>query len=154
MSVTIEAGIVELEVSVEAPPNQVFPYLIEPDRMLRWMGTEAELDPRPGGVFYVNVNGRDKARGEYVEVVPNERVSFTWGWEGNEAVGPGSSTVEISLQAQGEGTLVRLRHSGLPEPSQPTHAEGWTHYLQRLEIAGAGGDPGYDAQRDETPENM
>jgi hypothetical protein len=44
----------------------------------------------------------------------------------------------------GDGTLVRLVHRDLPEPSQAPHNHGWTHYLARLAVAGAGGDPGRD----------
>ena len=65
--------------------------------MLRWKGVSADLDPRPGGVYRVDMNGRDVAKGEYLEVVPHSRVVFTWGWEGEEsAVPPGSTTVEIT----------------------------------------------------------
>jgi uncharacterized protein YndB with AHSA1/START domain len=146
MASVTETDVVEQEVRIAAPPAVVFPYLIEAERMTRWMGIEAELDPRPGGVFWVDVNGRDKARGEFVEVVPLERVRFTWGWD---AVGtnlpPGASTVEITLQADGDGTLVRLRHTGLPKEAQASHAEGWIHYMERLEAVSLGRDPGKDS---------
>ena len=77
--------------------------------------------------------------------MPHSRVVFTWGWEGDSAVPPGSSTVEVSLIPDGDGTVVRLRHSGLPTAELRTrHAEGWEHFLARLAEAGAGRDPGPD----------
>jgi uncharacterized protein YndB with AHSA1/START domain len=83
--------------------------------------------------------------GEFVEVDPPSRVVFTWGWEGNAHVPPGSTTVEITLEADGEETIATLRHSGLPdEKAVQEHTQGWEHYLSRLEIAGGGGDPGPD----------
>jgi uncharacterized protein YndB with AHSA1/START domain len=141
----VDTGAVTREISVAAPPETVFPYFTDADRMVRWMGDEAELDARPGGVFHVNVGGAHIARGEYVEVDPPSRVVFTWGWEDQDtAVPPGTSTVEITLTAQGEGTKVVLTHRDLPEDQAGPHGHGWDHYLGRLEIAGAGGDAGPD----------
>ena len=58
---------------------------------------------------------------------------------------PGSSTIEIELEAQGGGTFLRFTHSGLPtEESAQSHAHGWDHYLERLAVAGSGADPGRD----------
>ncbi|MBI4504817.1 MAG: SRPBCC domain-containing protein [Chloroflexi bacterium] len=141
-----EAGeVVEREVRIAARPETVFAFFTDPAKMLRWKGVAAELDPRPGGTYRVRINEQSVARGEYVEVVPNSRVVFTWGWEGDGSpVPPGTSTVEVSLIAEGEHTVVRLRHRGLPADQRQPHAEGWAHYLERLVIAGAGGDPGPD----------
>jgi uncharacterized protein YndB with AHSA1/START domain len=136
--------VVEREIRIAAPPEIVFRFFIDPKRMVRWKGTSAELDPRPGGIYRVNVTGRDVAQGVYQEVVPNSRVAFTWGWEGNSTVPPGSSTVEITLVPDGDGTIVRLRHSGLPPKDRAGHAEGWEHFLARLVVAAGGGDPGPD----------
>ena len=58
---------------------------------------------------------------------------------------PGSSTVEIDLVAANGGTTLRFVHRDLPSiEAAETHAAGWDHYLGRLEIAAAGGDPGRD----------
>jgi uncharacterized protein YndB with AHSA1/START domain len=80
-------------------------------------------------------------RGEYVEVVRNRRVVFTWGWEGpGAAVGPGGSTVEIDLEPHGKGTRLRLVHRGLPAGELASHTEGWDYFLPRL-ISVAEGRP-------------
>jgi hypothetical protein len=52
--------------------------------------------------------------------------------------------IEIDLTPENGSTLVRFTHSGLPPEEIPPHSEGWTHYLGRLVIAAAGGDPGPD----------
>ncbi len=147
-----EADAVVREVRIAARPETVFQFFTDPAKMVLWKGTDAALDPRPGGIYRVNVTGRDIARGEYVEVVPYSRIVLTWGWEGEgQPVPPGSSTVEVTFQPDGDGTLVRLRHSGLTPEGAAQHAEGWEHYLPRLAIAAAGGDPGPDPWTAEAP---
>jgi hypothetical protein len=61
-----------------------------------------------------------------------------------DGVPPGSSRVEIALEPEGDGTLVRLRHFDLPEQAREMHGQGRALYLARLEIAATGGDPGPD----------
>jgi uncharacterized protein YndB with AHSA1/START domain len=103
------------------------------------------LDPRPGGIYRVEINGRDIVRGEYVEIVPYTRVVFTWGWEGeNSPLPPGTTTVEITLTPDGEGTIVQLRHLGLPEEQKAVHAVGWDHFLPRLGKVAEGKEPDTD----------
>ena len=113
--------------------------------MVRWKGLRATLDPRPGGVYQVDINGEDVARGAYVEIVANRRVVFTWGWEGDRhGVPPGTSRVEVSLIPDGDGMIVRVTHRDLPPETRKPHGEGWQHYLARLATVAAGGDPGPD----------
>lgn len=149
-----ETNAVEREVRVAARPETIFPFFTEPELMTRWMGVSAEADPRPGGIYRVHVDGMSHvARGEFVEVSAPERVVFTWGWEsGDSPVRPGSSTVEVTLTPDGDHTIVRLVHSDLPSrESAEAHTTGWDHYLERLQIAGAGGDPGPDPWTERSP---
>lgn len=143
MAETKQQDAIEKELRINARPETVFQYFTDPKKMLQWQGLKAELDPRPGGIYRVDMNDRDVARGEYLEIVPNKRIVFTWGWEGSH-VPPGSTTVEITLQLDGDGTIPRLRHTGLPEDQRDLHAQGWAHYLERLAEAASGGDPGTD----------
>jgi uncharacterized protein YndB with AHSA1/START domain len=137
---------VEREVRIRARPETVFPFFTDPELMVRWMGTSAEVEPRPGGIYRVDIDGSHVARGEYVEVSPPDRVVFTWGWEAEDSpVRPGTSTVEVTLSAEGEHTVVRLVHRDLPsEGSAGAHGQGWDHYLERLAAVGVGGDAGPD----------
>lgn len=140
--------VIEREVRIDASPETVFEFFVDPEKMVRWKGRRAQLEPTPGGVYRVEINDQAVARGEYVAVEAPERVVFTWGWEGQEsgphAVAPGSSRVEVSLQPDGDGTIVRLRHFDLPEESLEIHGQGWDLYLGRLSVVAAGGDPGPD----------
>ena len=133
------------EILIDASPETIFEFFTVPEKHVQWEGTKAELDPRPGGVYRVLVAGSFQAAGEYVEVVPNEKVSFTFGWEqdGNP-ITPGSSTVEISLHPEGTKTLVRLVHRDIPAEAVSDHTRGWDHYLGRLAVASTGGDAGPD----------
>jgi uncharacterized protein YndB with AHSA1/START domain len=141
----VDAGEVTQEIVIGAPPDTVFPYFTDPARMVRWMGTEADIDARPGGAYRVLVGGRFAAAGEFVEIDPPRRVVFTWGWEGEgNAVPPGASTIEVTLIPQDEGTRVVLVHRDLPEDSRAPHSHGWQHYMPRLAIAASGGDAGPD----------
>jgi uncharacterized protein YndB with AHSA1/START domain len=136
---------IEVQVRIGAPPDVVFAYFVDPDLYCRWKGSSAELDARPGGLYRVLMPSGDRVRGEYLVVEPPNRVVFTWGFEGSRELPPGSSTVEITLHADGDGTIVRLRHDRLPtDVSREQHTVGWRHYLERLAIVATGGDPGPD----------
>jgi uncharacterized protein YndB with AHSA1/START domain len=130
------------EVRIAAPPDVVFQYFTDPARMVAWMGIAAMLDPRPGGTFRLEANGRDVVLGEYVEVDPPRRVVFTWGFDGADPIAAaGSTRVEVTLEPDGDGTRLTLVHHGLPGPARDAHAEGWVHYLGRLAPVAAGHPP-------------
>ncbi len=135
---------VNSEIRIDAAPEAIFPFLTDPQKIVRWKGVDATVEASPGGEYRVNVTGVKHAVGEYVEVDAPHRVAFTWGWEGDEQLPPGSSTVTIELIPAGEGTIVRLTHSGLPEGADAAQLQGWEHFLPRLAIVASGGDPGPD----------
>lgn len=139
---------VRREVKIAAPPATVFAFLTDPEKILRWMGTEATLEPQAGGIYLLNVTSGRVARGRFTEVVPVHRLAYSFGWDGDKKTPPGSSLVEIDLEDEEGGTLLRMTHSGLPDAEEVAgHTEGWTHYLARLAIAASGGDPGPDRVR-------
>jgi uncharacterized protein YndB with AHSA1/START domain len=58
----------------------VFEFFVDPQKMRRWKGTVAELDPRPGGTYRVGgIAGGATVVGEFVEIDPPRRLVFTWG---------------------------------------------------------------------------
>ena len=163
-----ETSAIEHEIRVAARPETVFAYFTDPARMVQWMGAEATLDPRVGGVFRVAFQPSERvlemgtpeeraelgevppvepnaALGEFVEVDPPHRIVFTWGWE-NELfeTPPQSTSVEVSFTSDGDETIVRLVHRRLPAVAVPFHRAGWQHYLARLALAAVGEDPGPD----------
>ncbi len=134
------------ELTIKAAPATIFPYLVDPEQLIRWMGTEATLVPRPHGEYRVLCGGENPAAGEFVEVVPNERVVFTFGWDvPDHPIPAGSSEVEIALIPDGDYTVVRLTHRGLPEDANSDHDKGWSYYLARLDQVVNGIDPGPDS---------
>jgi uncharacterized protein YndB with AHSA1/START domain len=137
------------EIRIDASPETVFAFFTEPGKLTRWLAAEATLDPRPGGVNQQThlaegerYSGRYYMRGEFVEVSPPRRVVFTWGFE-NEDIGlpPGASTVEVTLDPEGDGTRLRLVHRDLPERLVGDHEGGWESLLARLATVASGGDP-------------
>jgi len=143
-----EPLVVRRETYIAAPPATVFAFLTDPEKILSWMGTEATTEAHPDGLYLVKGCGGDRARaarGAFREVVPVHRLADSFGWEGDEVVPPGSSLVEIDLIDRDGGTLLRMAHSGLPNPEQCAgHDRGWAHYLGRLAIAATGRNPGID----------
>jgi uncharacterized protein YndB with AHSA1/START domain len=164
-----KTSVVEHEVRVGARPETVFSYFTDPAKMVRWMGAEATLDPRPGGVCrivfrpsearIVDVRTAFGAReekpapssdarailGEFVDVDPYRRIAFTWGWEQELfAVPPASTAVEVSFTPDHGETVVHVAHRQLPADAVEFHRAGWEHYLGRLALAAEGGDPGPD----------
>jgi uncharacterized protein YndB with AHSA1/START domain len=143
-----EPLVVRRETQIAAPPATVFAFLTDPEKILNWMGTEATAQPHSGGLYLVKgVGGRHArvARGAFREVVPVHRLAYSFGWEGDHDVPPGSSLIEIDLIERDGGTLLRMTHSGLPNEAQCAgHNTGWAHYLGRLTIAAAGRNPGID----------
>ena len=133
------------EIMIDATPETIWPFLTDPNLHVRWNGSAVDIDPRPGGVYRVLMAGQSQAAGRYLEVVPEEKIAFTFGWEkeGNP-ITPGSTTVEITLHPEGSKTRVRLVHRGLPDDAVSDHTVGWDHYLRRLAQAATGQDPGPD----------
>ncbi len=139
-------GRIELETRIDAPPEVVFSYLIDPAKLVIWEGEHAALDPTPGGIFRVVLKHDYVMRGEFVEVTPPTRLVITFGWEHEGgALDQGSTLITYELSADGDGTLLRFTHSGLPERRVDDHTRGWTRYMGRLKVAAEGGNPGEDA---------
>ena len=125
---------------IAAPPDVVFPYFTDPVLLTKWLADTAELDARPGGIFAIAIRSGPQARGTYVEVDPPRRVVFTWGVPDRPELAPGSTTVEVTLEPDGDDTVVTLTHRGLDEPQSESHQEGWTRFLGELaELAGPAG---------------
>ena len=130
-----DTRIVEQTVRINAWPETVWRYWTDPARMCDWWGAAAELDPRPGGTCQVEMGGGPIMRGEYLELVPYERIVFSFGWEptaGAPDIAPGSTRVEITLTADDDDTIMTLRHTGIPAAHADEHRSGWAHFLALL----------------------
>src|ERR1700752_3601159 len=140
-----EPFVVRRETHIAAPPATVFAFLTDPEKILGWIGTEARTELHPGGLYFVKHASGRAARGAFREVVPVHRLAYSFGWEGDEEVSPGSSLIEIDLIDRDGGTLLCMTHSGLANATtQASHGKGWAHYLGRLTEVAAGRNPGPD----------
>ena len=145
MDAATDTTVYERTLAIDASPETVWEFLVDPEKLMRWKGINADLETQPGGIFRCEVIPGHIARGEYIEIDRPNKLVFTWGWDGSEDVPPGSSTIEIELASDGDGTSLRFVHKDLPNAEAiASHAHGWDHYLPRLEVAAAGGNPGDD----------
>ena len=159
--VVTEIASVEVTVWVPASPPEVFGFFTDPDRYVRWMGSEAELEPVPGGVYRVRMADGFSAAGRFLAVEPPHLVVFSWGFADDEAASrtkheggepggagampAGSTRVTVTLLDEDGGTRLTLRHENLPSESlREGHDVAWNTYLPRLAVRAAGGDPGPD----------
>ena len=150
--------LVQKHVHVSAPAAVLYELLTDPALFVQWMAEDANIDARVGGeIRWTHANG-DSCSGHFVELVPDRRIVFTYGWERPDVeVPPGSTTVEIDLIPSTRGTELRLVHRGLAGPMADAHAGGWDHYLRRLADRAAGLEPGPDPwaqQRVPTARNL
>lgn len=126
------------------PPDEAFALVTDPERLRRWQTVSARVDLRAGGEYCWTVVPGHIAAGTFTEVEPGRRVVFGWGWEGSSDLPPDASTVTVTIEPDGDGSLVRLTHEGLTEEQVAGHLEGWNHFFERLERAAATGDAGPD----------
>jgi uncharacterized protein YndB with AHSA1/START domain len=128
---------IELTKEIAAPPEAVFRALTDADELSRWWTTSADSDPRTGGSFEYRFEFPEEPErshsysGTYDAIVPNERVAFPW--EGRL----GKTSVEVTLRPSGEGTSLRLVHSGWGEGGEwpaaiKMHEEGWGFFFGNL----------------------
>jgi uncharacterized protein YndB with AHSA1/START domain len=148
---------IELTRKIATPPERVFAALTEPAELDRWWTTSSESDARTGGSFdyrweFEEGAGRDNHRqsGVYDEVVPNQRVAYPW------RVESGATNVDVTLSPSGDGTTLRLVHTGwgdgeAMEASARMHEEGWGFFLDNLEAYLERGEDGRGAMGLKTP---
>ena len=125
---------------LNAPPAKVYDAWTDPAKMMRWFGPErgetlrAETDPRVGGRFRVIMRtpaGEEHdVSGVYREVVPNEKLVFTWAWRRTPER---ESLVTVALKSDGDGTVLTLTHEQyFDDAARDAHREGWAGALDKL----------------------
>jgi uncharacterized protein YndB with AHSA1/START domain len=125
-----------------ASPEKVYAAWTDPEKIVRWFGRadakpdsfRADADARVGGRFRVSFStAREyyEVSGIYREVVPNRRLVFSWAWHSTPER---ESQVTVSLQPDGDGTLLTLRHEQLfDQAAHDGHQRGWIGSLDKLE---------------------
>jgi uncharacterized protein YndB with AHSA1/START domain len=129
----MEETTIEVQIQIAARRETVYRFLSDASRFRQWIG-DADVTPAVGGELAVRYPNGNVARGRFLELVPNQRVVFTWGYDGSaNGMAPGSSTVTVELSEVESGTLVTLRHRGVPnQEARHGHLQGWKHYVSRL----------------------
>jgi uncharacterized protein YndB with AHSA1/START domain len=138
-------------IEIDASPEQVFDHFIRPELLVRWMGDVARLEAVEGGVFSVDINGV-LIRGHFARVERPRLLEIAWGEAGNQTMPPGATRLRVTFEARGGKTRVELEHSGLVPAEAEKHAIGWPHFVERLGVAAAGGDPGPDPWKVSPPD--
>ena len=124
-----------------ASPAKVFSAWTDPEKVKRWMGpgetvtVRAENDARVGGRYRVVMrapNGDEHdVGGVYREVVPNEKLVFSWAWKSTPER---ESLVTITFKSDGAGTLMTLTHEQFfDEEARDRHQFGWDGAILKLE---------------------
>ena len=95
----------------------------------------AETDLRVGGRYRVQFwspsGEHNSASGAYKEIVPNEKLVFSWAWQSTP---DRVSQVTIGLKPDGDGTMLTLTHEQFfDEKARDGHRGGWTAALDNLE---------------------
>ena len=120
----------ERTVLISATRRTVFSYFTDSKRFADWWGQGSSIDARPGGAMHIRYPNGATASGQVIEVVPDERVVFTFGYDGpDKPIPPGGSRVTVTLVDRPRGTLLTLRHE-LAEPAvRDHHVQGWRYHL-------------------------
>jgi uncharacterized protein YndB with AHSA1/START domain len=143
--------VVRLQRVIPAPPDKVYRAWLEPDLLRIWLApgelrvTRVEIDERVGGHYRVWHGTSDGDVGgfecEILELVPNKRIVFRWGFVGPDRVGGPryDSLLTITFdQAPDGATALTLVHERLDElqAAAPGVAEnvgpGWDMVLDKL----------------------
>ena len=133
---------VHLHRVLRAEPDKVYRAFIDPVAMAKWLPpygfscTVHHLDARVGGTFHMSFHnfstgGVDSFGGEYLELVPGERLRYTDRFDNPEL--PGTLEVLVTLQAVICGTEIHITQSGIPEviPLEMCYL-GWQESLAQL----------------------
>jgi uncharacterized protein YndB with AHSA1/START domain len=137
--------LIDKTVFIDATPQHVYQLIIDAESLMEWIAPSARSDPRPGGELTWTHQAGDRMIGHFIDLVPDRRVVFSFGWDRPDVKVPaGSTVVEIDLTPHQGGTLLRLVHRGLEGPMADAHDGGWANYLSRLSTLAEGRDPGPD----------
>ena len=126
---------------LNAPPAKIYRAWTDAAKISRWFGPEdaeilrAETDVRVGGRFRIVFRGPDGEEhdvgGVYREVVPNQKLVFTWAWRSTPER---ESLVTVALKRDGDATLLTLLHEQFfDEAARDRHGRGWSATLDKLE---------------------
>jgi uncharacterized protein YndB with AHSA1/START domain len=119
----------ERTIVIGADREVVFRFFTDTARWASWWGPGSSIEPRRGGRVVIRYPGGTEAAGEVVEIVPPERLVFTYGYAKGIPVPPGASLVTIELDPHRAGTRLRLSHAFADAGVRDEHVQGWRYQL-------------------------
>jgi len=111
----------EFEFEVDAPREDVWRAIAEPDGLLGWFATDARVTPEVGGEYYI-AHGEHGQSSTIEEIVPGERLRIAFG----------ETTTEFVLEGREGKTFLRIVQSGFDEDDYGSLERGWDQYMQTL----------------------
>ena len=122
----------ELKRVVQAPPEVVFDAWLNPRSAgTPWNGSEPLiLNPKSGSLYYMRAGGRPHF-GRFIKVERPTRIQHTW--MSQNTLGE-ESLLTLTFGRRGKGTLMTLRHSGLPDEEQTKMHEDVWNYLRKTYV--------------------
>lgn len=139
MSDTLTKPSLTIKRRFNASPAKVFAAWTDPEKMSRWLGpvdvkrVETGTDLRVGGRYFIRMvmaNDEHYSSGVYREVVPNEKLVFTWAWKSTPER---ESLVTVTIKPDGDGSIMTLLHEQFfDEAARDRHNAGWTAIIDRL----------------------
>lgn len=133
---------VRLHRVLRAPPERVYRAFLDADAMVKWLppngftGKVHHLDAKVGGTYRMSftnftTGGTHSFGGEYLELVPHERIRHTDRFEDPNL--PGTLLVTVSLEKVSCGTDVGVVQEGIPDviPLEACYL-GWQESLALL----------------------
>ena len=129
---------------LNAGPAKVWAAWTNPEKIAGWFGVpaklkegslQAETDLRVGGRYRISFDATDgehfQVGGVYREIVPNERLVFSWAWHSTPER---ESLVTVQLKPDGAGTLLTFHHEQFfDQAARDNHERGWTELFEKLE---------------------
>jgi uncharacterized protein YndB with AHSA1/START domain len=121
--------VLERTVTIAARRATVFRYFTDSERFAAWWGAGSTIEPEAGGAVRIRYPNGVVAGGTVVEIIPVERVVFTFGYESGQPIPIGASRVRIALEETARGTVVRLKHELPTREACDQHVQGWRYQL-------------------------
>jgi len=139
---TLSKPSVTIQRRYDAPPEKVYAAWTHAEMIVGWFGpsdaeqgsVKAMMDVRTGGRFtisFTHSNGEySEVSGAYKDVVPNEKLVFSWVWHSTPER---ESQVTVLTRAEGKGTLLTLKHEQFfDQAAADGHKRGWTGTMEKL----------------------
>jgi uncharacterized protein YndB with AHSA1/START domain len=119
----------ERRVYIEAPRELVFKFFTDSKRWATWWGEGSSIEPKVGGRVLIRYPGGTEATGSVVELIPPERIVFTYGYVTGQPIPPGTSLVTITLGDDRGNTQLQLTHEFAEAGVRDQHEQGWRYQL-------------------------